>query len=85
MTLYIMTYFNKTDPPGLLRQPCEVAVFETLKDLESTEHDAARIYEYADGKLTELERKPVYKKVMREVEEIDSFNIVAKAAQIIKD
>jgi hypothetical protein len=57
-------------------------VFESLKDLEAAAHNAVKIYEYTDGKLTVLERKPVYKTVIKEVQEVDSYTIETSAVRV---
>jgi hypothetical protein len=80
--IYIITTSTKSESPGLIQFTPEVAVFESLKDMEAAAHNAVRIYEYTDGKLTVLERKPVYKTVMKEVQEVDSYIIETSAVRV---
>jgi len=82
MPLYIVAGFKRApdtlNPTGDL----EITILENLEDLEKLGHTAFRMYEYDKGSLTELYRKPVFRKVMREIEEIDGFTISAKAVSV---
>jgi hypothetical protein len=82
VTIYIIMTSTKTESPGLIQFTPEISVFESMKDLEVAAHNATRIYEYTDGKLTVLERKPVYKTVMKEVQEVDSYIIETSAVRV---
>jgi hypothetical protein len=80
VTIYIAIIFD-TSGPSLRVGPfdLDVELFETLEDLEKRAPIAFKLYEYTDGKLTVLERKPVYKTVMKEVQEVDSYTIESAA------
>jgi hypothetical protein len=80
MTIYIAEMF-KQSMTSMKAYETEIAVFESLKDLEAAAHNAVKIYEYTDGNLTVLERKPVYKTVIKEVQEVDSYTIETSAVK----
>ena len=79
MTIYIALMFKGSLMSSSRIDYPEVEVFESMKDLEAVAHRAVRIYEYTDGKLSVLERKPVYKTVMKEVQEVESYTIDKRA------
>jgi hypothetical protein len=75
MTVYILLTYGDQTKMIYPIPDITIEIYESLKDVESESHRAVKIYEYTDGKLSLMERTPVYRTVMKEVQEIESFSL----------
>jgi hypothetical protein len=81
MTVYILLTYGEQQKMIYPIPDISIEVYESLKDVEAESHRAVKIYEYTDGKLTLMERTPVYKTVLKEVQEIESFSVSAASVR----